>query len=205
MNLTVVVEPPVEPLSLADMYGQCRLDPEDSPPTHPDDDLLQRCITAARVHCEERTRRAFVQQTIRLSVDAFPRSCYSYIELLRPPLIEVQSVQYYDVDNELQTVDSADYFTTDDLVPRLMFVTTFGFPCTYHRNDAVRITYVVGYPPEGSPPDDYIANIPATLKQAMLLLAADLYENREGQIIGTIRSDNPTLDALLINPSLPKA
>ena len=39
--------------------------------------------------------------------------------LLRPPLIEVQSVEYYDADNALQTVDPALYYTVAGFVPNL--------------------------------------------------------------------------------------
>ncbi len=41
--------------------------------------------------------------------------------------------------------------------------------------------------------------VPASVKAAILLTIGDLYENREGQFVGTIRSDNPTVLRLL-NP-----
>ncbi|MDG5498965.1 head-tail connector protein [Marinobacter sp. BGYM27] len=39
--------------------------------------------------------------------------------------------------------------------------------------------------------------VPASIKAALLLVIGDLYENREAQIVGTIRADNPAVERLL--------
>ena len=39
--------------------------------------------------------------------------------------------------------------------------------------------------------------VPASIRAALLLIIGDLYENREGQITGTIRTDNPAVMRLL--------
>lgn len=39
--------------------------------------------------------------------------------------------------------------------------------------------------------------LPASVRAAILLILGDLYENREGQIVGTIRADNPAVERLL--------
>lgn len=193
MNLIVLTPPPVEPVTLAEVYLHLRLDPDDdSPPAHPDDALLRSQIATARAEAEQMTRRAFVEQVLRLTVDRFPRNdafvgasqwlalagVRGYIELPRPPLIEVQAVRYYDTDNVLQTVDAADWFVTDDFVPRLMFRDGYVPPLTYARNDAVRIDYVAGYAADESPAvdQDYAANVPQQIKQAILLGVQLLYD-----------------------------
>lgn len=184
MNLTVITPPPSDALvvTLEEVYAHLRLVPEGSPPEHPQDDMLTRLIKVATGEAEKITKRAMLEQTVRLWTDRFPWSgcCFngvnwfhvggrSYIELLRPPLIAVQSVRYRDADNALQDVDADQYFVTDDLVPRLMFVDGFSAPTVYARADAVTIDYVVGYPPEGSPAEDYAENVPEEIKQAVLL------------------------------------
>lgn len=191
MNLIVVTPPAVEPVTLAEVYLHLRLDPDtDSPPTHPDDAMLRSQIATARAEAEAYTKRAFVEQTLRLFVSRFPcneafvggESWFrlaggrGYIELLRPPLMAVQSVRYYDQDNTLQTVSPADYFVTDDFVPRLTFVDTFVPPLTYVRNDAVRVDYVAGYVSDDSPADDPAENVPDQIKQAILLGVQLLYD-----------------------------
>lgn len=197
MNLTVITAPPFEPVTLLQVYAHLRLDPdhEGSPgeETHVDDDMLSRMIATARAQVEQMTRRALVQQQIRLSVPAFPRAiditCVSdkrprilmqdRILLHRPPLIRVDSVRYYDGDNALQTVDPASYYATDEQVAELRFVSSFSAPTLYDRPDAVRVDYTAGYAPSGSPSStqaDYIGNVPQALKDAILLGVQLLYD-----------------------------
>lgn len=184
MNLTVITPPPSNALvvSLQEVYDHLRLTPEGSPPEHPQDDMLTRLIKVATGEAERITHRAFMEQTVRLYTDRFPYpsaffsgdrwwSCRGrgYIELLRPPMIAIQSVSYYDEENELVPVDGDSYFVTDDLVPRLKFADSYTAPVHYTRDDALVIDYVVGYPPDGSPAEDYAANIPEEIKQAILI------------------------------------
>jgi len=174
MNILVITPPPVEPVTLSEVYAHLRLDPDGSPPEHPHDAMLRAHIQTAREQAEKDTRRAFVEQRLRLSTAGFPR-CRK-VDLLRPPVRSVQSVRYYDTANTLQTVDAASYFLTEDVVPQLQFLDSFAPPATYpSRGDALRIEYTAGYEPEGSPAEDYVANIPQAIKQAILLGVELLY------------------------------
>lgn len=195
MNITVITQPPFEPVSLANVYKHLRLDAEGSPLAHPDDAMIETFITSARVFVEQATRRALVQQTIRLSMSVFqvygtwalsPSSSWPQskeedrILLRRPPIIRVDSVKYVDGSNVLQTVSAADYYVTDEQVPELRFVSGFSPPTIYDRPDAVRVDYVAGYAPEGSPPttrEEYVANIPKPLHDAVLLGVQLLYDD----------------------------
>jgi uncharacterized phiE125 gp8 family phage protein len=180
VNLIVVTEPPVEPVTLEDIYTFLRMDPEGSPPEHPDDVMLEQMIRSGREKVEQATRRALVQQRIRMVGNGFPRRCVrgpdedfdfyhdAPIELLRPPFAEIHSVSYYDTENEQQVLDASTYFVASDLlVAQLQMKDGFDWPDTYRRSDAIQIEYTVGYPPSGSPPDDYRANVPASLKRAV--------------------------------------
>lgn len=192
VNLTVITEPPFEPVSLAGVYSHLRLDTVGSPETHPDDAKLSRNITTARKQVELMTRRALIQQTLRLSMPSFPVSDDAWavssnrhaavrvIRLLRPPIVSVSAVTYYDADNVLQTLSSSDYYITDEQVPELRFVSGFTAPTVYVRPDAVRVAYVAGYAPTNSPPstlEDYAENVPSSLKDAILLGVQLLYDD----------------------------
>lgn len=191
MKLTVVTPPPFEPVTLQEVYAHLRLDTfsEGSPPeepSHPDDAMLLAQIAAAREFVESATRRSLVQRTLRLSFGAWPgRWCWvppssQAIKLLRPPFVRLVRVAYYGSDNVLVDVDPADYYVCDDLVPELRFTGGFGWPSLYGRPDALRVDYVAGYPAAGSPPEtqaDYAANIPASLKQAILATVQLTYDN----------------------------
>ena len=195
MNITVITPPPFEPVTLAQVYAHLRLSPdhEGSPgeETHPDDAMLARHITTARQHVEQMARRSLVQQTLRLSIPGFPSTARGtfppsrtqapeLIRLYRPPVLRVASVTYVDTDNTLQTLASANYYVTDEQVPELRFTSAFSAPAVYDRPDAVRVNYVAGYMPNGSPPatqDDFAANVPSALRDAILIGVQLLYDN----------------------------
>lgn len=196
MNIVVVTPPPVEPVTIDEAFVHLRLD--DPTDANPDYRAVEAQIVSAREQCEQITRRAFVQQTLRLTRGPARRNsqrrgwdwligggCMAWgdIELLRPPFIEMVSVGYYDDANTLQTVAPADYFVTSDLVPRLRFVGGYSTPSIYLRDDAVQIEYVAGYAPVPANPDadppteiDYRANVPASIKQAILLAVQLQYD-----------------------------
>jgi hypothetical protein len=58
MNITTIVPPPSDALvvTLEQVYDHLRLVPEDSPPTHPQDDMLTRLIKVATGDAESLCR-----------------------------------------------------------------------------------------------------------------------------------------------------
>ena len=210
MNIVTVVEPPVEPVSVAEVYEFLRWDAEDfdgvppEPESYPLQTTIERNIRTARIWVEQATRRALVQQTLRLQVGAVehpyltgfgriggwgkPRG----IELLRPPVASIVSVGYYDWLNAAQVIDPASYFLADDYVPMLRFVNDWYAPCMYDRPDAFSVTYVAGYAPSLDSPADYTVNIPAPLKDAICLqvqLITDRFDANEKRDIERTRDD----------------
>lgn len=187
MNVTVITPPPFQAITLAEVYRGLRLDTEGSPETHPHDAMLMSHIAAACADVEKRLHRTLVRQTLRVSHAAFPvvslsgrNPAQAALALPGAPVDVVSSVQYYDAENTLRTVDPAYYYLTDEQEPRVRFTKSFVAPITYDRPDAVRVTYTAGYPPAGSPPAtqaDYAANIPQPFKQACILGVQALYDD----------------------------
>jgi len=192
MNITVTVPPPFEPVTVADVWAHLRLDAMGSPLAHPDDSMLERFISTARQQVELMTRRSLIQQTVQLSCRNFKMAPESFrglsypervnaaqkVLLRRGPVIRVIEVSYYDAANGLQTVDAGAYYVTDEQVPELCL--TGAAPSTYDRPDAVRVSYVAGYQPEGSPPTtqaEYAANVPKPLRDAILVGVQMLYDS----------------------------
>lgn len=193
MNLTIITTPATEPFTLSQVYAHCNLDASGSPESHEDDDILESMISRARSLCEVATNRSIGSQTLRLSMAGFPVSAEAYlmrnrmeaepvrnIRLLRPPFISVSNVKYYDVDNTLQTLSASNYYTTDEQVPQLRFVSLFTAPTVYDRPDAVRVEYVAGY-----------TTVPEPLRQWMLLQIGAMYENREAFSQGVAINELP--------------
>lgn len=189
MNLTTLIPPTIEPVTLEQVYSHLRLTPEDSPRTHPDDDMLLRQIKVARMDVENRTRRALVKQKLRAILgpreDCWPwptvyRSWWGGqprgIDLPRPPLLSIAQVSYYDTSGALVIVDPTDYFASEDDPGRLFFGTGLIIPDVYPRADALRVDYWAGYTPTGSPEDEFVSNVPEPLKAAIILGVELQYE-----------------------------
>ncbi len=158
-----------------------------------DADYVAKCITAARERFEAETLKAAVQQTRALVLDRFPAS---WIELPRPPLISVATIEYYDAAGELQTMlgSPAEFLTipSGEYVPaRVMPLVGASWPATAQRPDAVTVTYDCGYEIIGSPS---VSLIPATYLAGMGLIVGELYKQRSLSIDGrmvpsTIQTD----------------
>jgi len=208
MNIVVVTPPPFEPLSVAEVYEHLRWDADtdsDSPPnvTYPLQDTITGYIITARQYAESYTRRAFVRQTLRITLPAFPSTNIRFsdyddptdwfrrpgkIELKRPPYIALVSVKYLDSNEALQTLAPSNYYVDDasGLLAELVFRDTFDPAiATTERQDAVRIEYQAGYPPGDESPEDQptlAANVPQSIKDAMKLhvqLLADRFDPDE--------------------------
>lgn len=207
MNIVTITEPPVEPVTVAEVYEFLRWDAEEegSPPApfYPLEATITRHIRSARIWIEQATRRALVKQTLRLQMGAVehpylvgfgriggwqrPRG----IDLIRPPVATIESVDYFDGLNAVQVIDPANYFLADDYVPQLRFIDSWFAPCMYERPDALRITYTAGYPWSDSPAD-YTSAIPEPLKDAICLtvqVLADRFDPNEKADIVRTRED----------------
>lgn len=134
--------------------------------------------------------RAMLTQTWRQDFAGFSKC----MRLPVGNLIAVSSVQYYDSFNNLQTL-SADAYSSlsDELGPFLVLNSGFSWPSTFDRRDAVRVTWTAGYGPAAT-------DVPAAIKEAVLLLVGHFYGNREAVTVGTLASELPLGVAALISP-----
>ena len=159
----ISIEPTVEPISLVEAKSQIRVDISD------DDTLISSYIKASRIDCEDFLNRQMITATWELYLDFFP----SIIYLPRPPLQSVSSIKYYDSDDILQTISSSDYIVdTKSFQGRIVEASSYSWPSTYDKPNAVIVTFVCGYGDEGS-------DVPETFRQAIRLLVGHYYENRE--------------------------
>lgn len=187
-QITVTVAPLVEPVTLAEAKLHLR------GPDSLDDELVSALIVAAREFVEFYTARSFVQRTSRADLFWFA----DVFILPGRPIASVTNIKYYNTasPNVLTTLDSGVYSLVNDIIRRNEGET---FESTANRADAVQITFVSGYAPNSASPIDHAANVPQAVKQAMLLIIGDLYENREGKIVGFTQSANPAV-LMLLNP-----
>lgn len=199
INYYLLTPATVEPVTLAELKVHLRLDLTDTS----EDAMLGVLIGAARQQAEEYTRRSFLTQTWRMTMDTFPIGVDPLVDVIRfprGPVQSVTSVKYIDINGVTQTWDTANYFVDLHAVPPFLTVQwAVIWPITrgYYQRNAVTIDYVTGF-------GDAPADVPAPIRQALLLICGDLYQNKEASIVGTIWTENPAVKALLDFYRLPE-
>lgn len=156
-------------------------------------DLLNTLITAAREYVEEFTRRALITQSYTLVMDAWPGNSQgdglgwwdgvregsitmgapNYVELPVGPLQSVTSVTTYDDDNSSTVFADTSYFLDTNATPGQVILNTGTvWPSFTRTRNGIEIVYVAGY-------GDAATDVPSALRQAVKMIAAHWYENRE--------------------------
>lgn len=169
MSFKITTAATIKPFSLTEIKQHLIIDDEFSD----DDTYLDILIDVVTDYVENYTRRALLTQTITAYYDDFPLC----IEIERPVLQSVSSISYVDGNGDTQVMDAADY-TVDTASTPARIVPVYGnsWPSTRSVFNAVTIVYVAGY--------TSASLIPKQIKQAMLLMIGDLYENRENNVAG---------------------
>lgn len=173
-TLSVVTAPTVEPVTSSEAMQQAIIDFND------DSDLLDALIQAAREHVENFTERALITQTRELKIRRFPRLADQIILLPGGKLQSVSSISYTDTDGDTQVWASSNYDVETSSEPgRINLAYDKDWPEVRELGLPIAITYICGYPGDGGSPEDLRANVPQAIKQAVKMLVAHLYQNRE--------------------------
>lgn len=155
------------------------------------DMLIAAQLRAAIGAIENRTGRALSPKRFTERGARFPCGYGERLTLTKDPVASIVSVTYVDNDGVEQDLDAADYRSIEG--EPWSIIAPFGgsFPATEERPDAVRVTYVAGYPEGECPPE---------LQSAVLLMLGHLYMNREAVNVGNLVTDLPLAVEWLCNP-----
>lgn len=170
-----------EPVTLEEARAHLRLDME------AEDTLLRAFLTAARVALEAQTRRAFVTQSWRLILDAWPAAV---VTLPMAPVSAITGVTMNDAGAPRVVAPSLYDTALEGDAPRL--VANGIWPAPSRRVGGIHIDFTAGYGEAG--------DVPAPLRQAILLLATHWFENREPVSIGDKAGELPLSVSALIAP-----
>ena len=186
--------PAVEPLTLADVKMHLRVDSNDEDP------LLQSLIMTARLHIEVALGLALVAQTWSCFFDRWPPAQNTAAEALVLPLSPVKSVdaiRVYADDGTYAALPVAG-FAIDLAGSRTRVVRRFDtqVPAPGRRLNGIEIAITAGF---GATP----ADVPAPIRQALLLLVAHWYEHRDPGEIGSVEARVPAAVSTLLAPYLP--
>jgi uncharacterized phiE125 gp8 family phage protein len=183
--------PLTEPLTLAEVKTHLR---HSSTLGSTEDTYLNALIKAARRYGEAYCGRAFVPRLEAVYMRAFPDG--PTMVLPWPDIRQVVDVRYRDTDGVVQQMPVADYRvfpTTQDT--RIILNPDAKWPVASVSDDAVQVRFNAGFPSAESP--DGADGVPHDIKAALLMIVAELYENREQSLVGTIRTENPIVHQLL--------
>jgi len=176
----VTTAPTVEPITKTELKEWARID------GNLEDDLITTTIKTTRQLIENYIGRALITQTVEMVMDYWPSTP---LELPRPPLISITSVQTLDEDDVATSYSSDNYFTNTNSEPgRLIIKNSVTPPYNTTRfNSGYKITYACGY---GST----AAYVPQQLKDACKVWATVIYENR------SISPEPPPIVKNLLDP-----
>ena len=181
MSLVLVTPPAVEPVLAALAQQQAVIT------AGVDDALVERLITAARMHVEQVTWRQLITAEYEWRLDRLCGTLY----VPRPKLQSVTSFEYADAQGNPQTLDPADYTVDANSTPgRIVPASGKSWPSTRGHIDDVTIRFQAGYGDAGS-------DVPQSLIHAIMMLAAYWYEQRETAAGNTMTEVPLGFDALI--------
>jgi uncharacterized phiE125 gp8 family phage protein len=182
-SLTRVVQPTIEPLIPREVYDHLRLVEDDEEKGYADSLAI-----AAREWVENRNGIAVMTQTWETKYDGW---WDGVLDLPYPPLQSVSSIKYLDLNGALQTLDPANYVVLNGSpIAQIAWAPSAVRPALSQLPGSVTVRFVAGNATQ--------ASVPATIKQAILILTGTWFENRESVVVGTIvQRVHMTVQALL--------
>jgi len=167
MAWKVTTAPVNEPWTLAEVKSYLKIDDSN------EDTMLSTLIKGARMVAESYLNQGLITQTVTEKLD---RLGDPTIYLSVSPVLAVSSFQYANSENTTATFAATDYVVDTFSKPaRLNLGYGKTWPTLYGNINDVTITYTVGYGTESSA-------VPFQIRQAILLMVADTYENRQDYV-----------------------
>lgn len=147
-----------------------------------DDFFSQVLLPGARELAEHELHHELITQEWEQVYDAFP---HNELRLLKPYVQSIVFVKYIDADGIEQTLGTSQY-SLDNKGNPCFLVPAIGveWPATLDTPNAVRIRYVLGR---------YVtaANVPASVKEWMLVMIITGYEHRQRIVAGMSMAELP--------------
>lgn len=163
--------PAQEPVSVAEAKAHLRLE------TDADDALVASLSLTSRLHIEAALGLALTSQDFTLVLDRWPKS--GHVEFPVRPVAAVSAVRVLAIDGTPEIIAPQTYLLDAAAVPPKLVGTGTGtpWPAPGRAAGGIEIDLTAGY---GPTPGD----VPAPIRQAILMLVAHWYEHRDPIEIG---------------------
>lgn len=193
MKVSLQTAPTLSLLSLNDLKLHLRID-TDEVEDYSEDALLTDIVGAATGHIEDITSRQLLTATWDYYLDEFPSGSFFLLPFGR--LQTVTHIKYTDSDGTITTMAAGtDYIveTNGDACGRIVLPYADTWPSfTEYTSKPIVVRFTCGW--------TTAAAVPASIRVAAKLIAADMYSNREGQVMalgGSEYRENKTVQRLL--------
>ncbi|MGE0627335.1 MAG: head-tail connector protein, partial [Hyphomicrobiaceae bacterium] len=145
------------------------------------DAFLSSLIVTSRLHVEQALGLALVSQSWAWTLDAWPSD--SSVVLPMRPVDSIESITLFAADGSPAELETWRYVLDGGATPPRLLPTATRFPDPGARALGIEIRFTAGF---GST----AAEVPQPIRQALLLLVAHWYENRE-PVVSTARNGEP--------------
>jgi uncharacterized phiE125 gp8 family phage protein len=185
MPLVLTSGPASEPVTLAEAKAHLRVD-------HTSEDaLIASLILTSRLHIEAALGLALITQSWRLELDAWPHN--SIVEVPLRPLQSVTAVRVRTQTGTTILVPADDYIFDTAAAPPRVAPVNGGWPTAGRRIAGIELDLLAGFGPGA-------ADVPAPIRQALLMLVAHWYEHRDPVEVGQPATRVPLAVSQLLMP-----
>ncbi len=184
MSLVMTGAPALEPVSLAEAKAHLRVDGT------AEDTFVSSLITTSRLQVEAILGLALIEQSWTWRIDAWPARG---IELPLRPVLGVTLVRTQSADLSHVTLPPSSYILDGQGAPARLVPSGTALPAPGVTALGIEIEFTAGFGPAAT-------DVPAPLRQAILLLVAHWYENREPVVAGIAATRFPDAVIGLLEP-----
>ncbi len=177
-----------EPVTLDEVKTHLRLD------SAGEDTLLASLILTSRLHIEAALGLALISQGWRLVLDAWPVD--GVVALPIAPVQAIEEIRVRDRDGNATAVMAEDYELAAAGRPQRLVPLGAGWPAPGRPVAGIEVDLVAGF---GATAED----VPAPIRQALMLLVAHWYEHRDPFEIGAPQTHVPGAVSRLLGPYRP--
>ncbi len=157
-----------------------------------EDMLIGSLVLTSRLHIEAALGLALLSQTWKLALDRAPAD--GIIELPVAPVASVSAVRVVAADGSALTLEAAAYeIDTASRPARVVRGASAYWPPPGKRANGVEVVFTAGFGATA-------ADVPAPIRQALLLLVAHWYEHRDPIEIGASETRVPATVSALLEP-----
>jgi len=185
MALVITSAPAVEPVTVSEAKAHLRVDGT------AEDTLIGSLILTSRLHIEAALGLALMTQSWRLTLDAWPNG--RELELPLRPLRSLTSVKIVAADGTAETIPSSSYVVDIDGTPPRLVRNGGSWPQPEKAANGIEIEFTAGF-------GDEAADVPAPIRQALLMLIAHWYEHRDPIEVGSRETLIPAAVSDLLAP-----